>query len=321
MLSYIVRRGGYGVLVVFGVIFFLFALFFLASSPIDIARQAVGEKAMPEVLEQWMVNHGYNLPVWPGPGHWTENLLVDHVKKMVTLDFGRSDADDVLISKRIRAGAGPSFFLTLPIFVISLILSIFISLFVAFFRETYIDRMGVALAVLAMSVSTLLYIIGGQFLLGKLLRWYPVSGFDPSPSVIWRFLALPVLVGVATSLGSSVRFYRTVFVEEIHKDYVRTARAKGAGEMRIMAAHVLRNALVPILTQVVMAIPFLFTGSLLLEAGFGIPGLGAVTFEAIQANDFSTLRAMVFLGSLLFILGQILTDISYTLVDPRIRLD
>lgn len=321
MLAFIVRRFSYGILVVFGVILFLFALFFLASSPMDIARQAVGEKAMPEVLQQWMVNHGYDLPVWPGPGHWQENLLVDHVKKMVTLDFGRSDADDVLISTRIRAGAGPSFLLTLPIFVISLVLSIFISLFVAFFRETYIDRMGVALAVLAMSVSTLLYIIGGQFLLGKLLRWYPVSGFDSSPSVVWRFLALPVLVGVATSLGSSVRFYRTVFVEEIHKDYVRTARAKGAGEMRIMSVHVLRNALVPILTEVVMAIPFLFTGSLLLEAGFGIPGLGAVTFEAIQANDFSTLRAMVFLGSLLFILGQILTDISYTLVDPRIRLD
>jgi peptide/nickel transport system permease protein len=321
MLAYIIRRSSYGVLVVFGVIFFLFFLFFAASSPDDIARQAVGEKAMPQVIEQWKANHGYDLPVWPGPGHWDENLLVDHVKRMVTLDFGRSDADDVLIEQRIVAGAGPSFFLTLPIFVISLVMSIVMSLFVAFFRESYIDRMGVALAVLAMSVPILLYIIGGQFVLGKLLRWYPVSGFDSDPTVIWKFLALPVLVGVASSLGGSVRFYRTVFVEEIHKDYVRTARAKGAGEMQIMSRHVLRNALVPILTQVVMAIPFLFTGSLLLEAGFGIPGLGAVTFEAIQANDFSTLRAMVFLGSLLFIFGQILTDISYTLVDPRIRLD
>lgn len=321
MIAYIIRRVLYGILVVFGVILFLFVLFFAASSPDDIARQAVGEKAMPEVIEQWKVNHGYHLPIWPGPGHFQDNLLVDHVRKMLTLDFGRSDADEVLISQRIKAGALPSFLLTLPIFVIGLVLSIIISLFVAFFRETYIDKMGVALSVLAMSIATLLYIIGGQFLIGKLLRWFPVSGFDPTPSVVWRFLALPVLVGVASSLGSSVRFYRTVFVEEIYKDYVRTARAKGAGEMRIMGAHVLRNSLVPILTQVVMAIPFLFTGSLLLEAGFGIPGLGAVTFEAIQANDFSTLRAMVFLGSLLFILGQILTDISYTLVDPRIRLD
>lgn len=321
MLAYVVRRSAYGVLVVFGVIFFLFFLFFAASSPDDIARQAVGEKALPEVVAQWKKNHGYDLPVWPGPGHWEENLLVDHVTKMVTLDFGRSDSDDVLIADRIMAGAGPSFFLTLPMFVIGLILGIIISLFVAFFRETYIDRMGVALAVLAMSVPMILYIVGGQFVFAKLLRWYPVSGFDSSPSVIWRFLALPVIIGVVSSLGSSIRFYRTVFVEEIHKDYVRTARAKGAGEMRIMTGHVLRNALVPILTQVVMAIPFLFTGSLLLETGFGIPGLGAVTFEAIQANDFSTLRAMVFVGSVFFILGQILTDISYTLVDPRIRLE
>jgi peptide/nickel transport system permease protein len=208
----------------------------------------------------------------------------------------------------------------MPIFLIGLGLGIALSLFVAFFRETYIDRAGVALSVLAMSVSMLLYIIGGQFLIGKLLRWFPVSGFDSNPEVIARFLALPVIVGVLSSIGSNVRFYRTVFVEEIHRDYVRTARAKGAGEMRIMSRHVLRNALVPILTNVVMAIPFLFTGSLLLEAGFGIPGLGSLTVDAINANDFSTLRAMVFLGSLLFVLGQVLTDISYTLVDPRIRL-
>ncbi|MCH2109949.1 MAG: ABC transporter permease, partial [Polyangiaceae bacterium] len=164
------------------------------------------------------------------------------------------------------------------------------------------------------------YIIGAQFLLGELLRWYPVSGFDPHPSLIWRFIALPVIVGVISQLGSDVRFYRTVFIEEIHKDFVRTARAKGAGEFAIMGRHVLKNALIPVLTNVVMAIPFLFTGSLLLEAGFGIPGLGSLTFEAISANDFATLRAMVFLGSVLFIVGQILTDISYTLVDPRVRL-
>lgn len=321
MLAYIIRRCAYGFLVVCGVVFFLFLLFFAASSPDDIARRAVGEKAMPEVIQQWKKNHGYDLPVWPAPGHMKENLLVDHVTRMATLDFGKSDADGVLISQRIEEGAGPSLTLTVPIFFFGLSLSILLSLFVAFFRETYIDRAGVALAVLMMSISTLLYIIGGQFLIGKMLRWFPISGFDPSPAIVMRFMALPVLVGVASSLGGSVRFYRTVFVEEIHKDYVRTARAKGAGEMVIMSRHVLRNSLVPILTQVVMAIPFLFTGSLLLEAGFGIPGLGAVTFEAISANDFSTLRAMVFLGSLLFILGQILTDISYTLVDPRIRLE
>lgn len=320
MFAFILRRAAYSVLVIFGVLLFLFVLFFAVTSPDDIARRAIGDKAMPEVIAQWKTNHGYDQPMWPGPGHMGENLLVDHFQKMLTFEFGKSDADGVPIRQRIAEGAGPSLVLTVPIFLLGLLLGLAVSLFVAFFRETYIDRVGVAISVLAMSVSMLLYIIGGQFLIGKLLRWFPVSGFDSSPDVIARFLALPVIVGVLSSIGSNVRFYRTVFVEEIHRDYVRTARAKGAGEMRIMTRHVLRNAMVPILTNVVMAIPFLFTGSLLLEAGFGIPGLGSLTVDAINANDFSTLRAMVFLGSLLFVLGQVLTDISYTLVDPRIRL-
>jgi peptide/nickel transport system permease protein len=171
-----------------------------------------------------------------------------------------------------------------------------------------------------MSVSMLLYIIGGQFLLGKVLKWFPISGFDPRPDVLARFLALPVLIGLAGNLGEGIRFYRTVFLEEAGRDHVRTARAKGAGEGRVMTFHVLRNALIPILTQVVLEIPFLFTGSLLLESFFGIPGLGSITVDAIQGNDFATLRTMVYIGALLFILGQVLTDVSYTLVDPRVRL-
>ena len=173
---------------------------------------------------------------------------------------------------------------------------------------------------LTMSVASLLYIIAGQYLVGQLLRWFPISGFDPNPAVVARFLALPVLVGVVSGFGADTRLYRTIFLEEIGRDYVRTARAKGCGDARVMVRHVLRNALIPILTNVVVAIPFLFTGALLLESFFGIPGLGALTVEAIQGNDFSTLRTMVYLGALLFILGQILTDISYALADPRVRL-
>lgn len=321
MLAYIIRRVAYGAVTVLGVLFFLFILFFTVTSPDDIARKALGDKAMPEVIEQWKKNHGYDKPKWPSPSHPTDNMLVDHFRRMLTFDFGRSDADDVPIAERIEAGVGPSLALTLPMFVFGLLLAVILSLFVAFFRETYIDKMGVFLSVLAMSISILLYIIGGQYLLGKLLKWFPVSGFDADLAVLPRFLALPVLVGIAATLGSNVRFYRTVFVEEIHRDYVRTARAKGAGEGRIMERHVLRNALIPILTNVVMAIPFLFTGSLLLERAFGIPGLGSLTVDAIMGNDFSTLRTMVYIGSLFFILGQILTDISYTLADPRIRLE
>ena len=132
---------------------------------------------------------------------------------------------------------------------------------------------------------------------------------------------MPVLVGLAASVGEQVRFYRTVFVEETNQDYVRTARAKGCGDGRVMWNHVLRNAMIPVITRVVLAIPFLFTGSILLESFFAIPGLGSMTVDAIHANDFATLRVMVFLGSVLFIVGQIVTDICYTLADPRVRLE
>jgi peptide/nickel transport system permease protein len=320
MLAYLVRRLAWGGVTVLGVLLFLFVLFFLLATPDDIARKALGEKAPQAALDQWKANHGYDKPrIW-NPGAPGDTMLADHFRRMLTFDFGRSDADDTPIAKRLRAGVGPSLSFTVPLFVLGLVFGISLSLFVAFFRDTYIDRAGTVIAVLMMSVSTLLYIIGVQYMLGKLLRWFPISGFDPSPDVILRFLALPVIVGLFAGLGSDLRFYRTVFVEETSKDYVRTARAKGCGEGRIMARHVLRNSLIPILTGVVVQIPFLFTGSLLLESFFGIPGLGSMTVDAIAANDFSTLRVMVYIGSLLFILGQIATDVSYTLADPRVRL-
>jgi len=320
VLTYVIRRLAYGVVVVFGVLFFLFMLFFWVASPDDIARRALGEKAPPAALEQWKANHGYDRPLWPWED-FEDNMLFAHYSSMLTFDFGRSDADDVPIMEKIAKGAGPSLLLTIPLFLLGLVASVMLSLVVAVFRETYVDRMGVVLCVLGMSISILLYIVGAQYLIAKLLRWFPISGFDPSPDVVMRFLALPIVVGLLSSIGSNVRFYRTVFLEEVHRDFVRTARAKGCGEARIMVHHVLRNAMIPILTQIVIAIPFLFTGSLLLESFFGIPGLGSLTVEAIQGNDFATLRTMVFVGSLLFVVAQVVTDVSYSLADPRVRLE
>ena len=321
MLAYLVRRLAAGAVTILGVLLFLFVLFFLLAKPEDVARKALGERAPKAAIEQWIRNHGYDRPRFWNPERPADTMLADHFRRMLSFDFGASDADDVPISKRLREGIGPSLSLTVPLFVLGLLLGIPLALLVAFFRDTYIDRTGVVICVLLMSVSTLLYIIGGQYLLGKMLRWFPISGFDPAPAVVARFLALPVVVGVIAGLGDSIRFDRTVFVEETSKDYVRTARAKGAGEARIMLRHVLRNGLIPILTQIVIAIPFLFTGSILLESFFGIPGLGSITVDAINANDFATLRTMVFIGSLLFVAGQILTDVSYTLADPRVRLE
>jgi peptide/nickel transport system permease protein len=321
VLAYLVRRLAWGAVTVIGVLLLLFFLFFLYAQPEDMARRALGEKAPPEALQQWIVNHGYDRPRAWNPADPFDTLLADHFRRMLTFDFGRSDADDSPIVERLRSGALPSLTVTVPLFATGLAIGIVLALFVAYFRETYIDRAGVVLCVLGMSVSILLYIIGGQFLLGKLLRWFPISGFDPSPALLARFLAIPWLIGVVSGLGGEVRFYRTVFVEETGRDYVRTARAKGCGDGRIMARHVLRNAMIPILTHVVVAIPFLFTGSLLLESFFGIPGLGSITVDAIHGNDFATLRVMVYIGSLLFVLAQIATDVSYTLVDPRVRLE
>jgi peptide/nickel transport system permease protein len=320
MLAYVIRRLAYGAVTVLGVLFFLFLLFFTITTPDDVARRALGDKALPEVIEQWKTNHGYDKPLWP----WQDardNLLFSHFERMLTFDFGRSDADDVPIAERLRKGMLPSLSLTVPLFLLGIGIGVLLSLFVAFFRETYIDTTGVFLCVLGMSVSILLYIIGAQFLIAKLLRWFPISGFDPNPEVIARFLALPVLVGRVGGVPGDVRFYRTVFVEESGREYVRTARAKGAGELRVMLRHVLRNGMIPILTRVVLAIPFLFMGALLLEAFFGIPGLGSITVDAIQGNDFATLRVIVYIGSLLFVLGQVLTDISYSVADPRVRLE
>jgi peptide/nickel transport system permease protein len=312
---------------VLGVLLLLFVLFFAVASPDDIARKAVGERARPEVYLQWKKNHGYDKPRFVNREHgaldsrrYTDTLLYEHFRRMLTFDFGRSDAGDEPIAKRLREGAGPSLSLTVPLFGLGLLLGVGVALTAAFFRETYIDRAVLVACMLTMSVAALLYIIGGQYVMSLLLKWFPISGFDPDASVIGRFLALPVLIGLITGFGADVRFYRTVFVEEMGRDYVRTARAKGAGDARVMLGHVLRNALIPILTNIVVAIPFLFTGALLLESFFGIPGLGSLTVDAINANDFATLRTMVYLGALLFILGQLLTDVSYALVDPRVRL-
>jgi peptide/nickel transport system permease protein len=212
----------------------------------------------------------------------------------------------------------PSLAIALPTFILGLFVTVVFALTLAFFRATAFDFWGVVLCVAMMSISGLFYIIGGQYLISKIFRLVPISGYGDGLDA-WRFLILPVVIGVISGIGSSTRWYRTIFLEEVGKDYVRTARAKGLPETVVFLRHVLRNALIPILTGVVVVIPLLFMGSLLTESFFGIPGLGSYTIDAINAQDFAVVRSMVFIGSVLYIFGLILTDISYTLVDPRIR--
>jgi peptide/nickel transport system permease protein len=214
----------------------------------------------------------------------------------------------------------PSLAIAVPTLLVGVLVNITFALLIAFFRGTYIDYWGVVLCVILMSISSLFYIIAGQYLLSKLFHLVPISGYDTGYASI-KFLILPVVIGVIYGIGSGTRWYRTLFLEEIGKDYIRTARAKGLGERRVLFGHVLRNVMIPILTGIVVILPLLFMGSLITESFFGIPGLGSYTIEAIQRQDFAIVRSMVFLGSVLYIFGLLLTDISYTLVDPRVRLE
>jgi peptide/nickel transport system permease protein len=299
-------------------------LFFVVNTPDDMARMHLGMKRVtPEAIEKWKAERGYDRPLLynrdaEGMAQLTETIFFDKSVRLFAFDFGASDSGRD-IGEDISQRMWPSLAIALPVFLIGLLVYISFAMLLAFFRGTYLDISGVVLCVVLMSISGLFYIIAGQYVVSKLFHLVPVSGYEPG-WLAWRFVLLPVAIGVFAGIGSSSRWYRTIFLEEINRDYVRTARAKGLPELRLLFGHVLKNAMVPILTGVVVVLPTLFMGNLILESFFGIPGLGSYTIEAIQNQDFAIVRAMVFLGSVLYILGLLLTDISYTMVDPRIRL-
>ena len=323
MSGYILRRLIYGVFVLIGVNVLTFALFFFVNTPDDMARAQLGAKRVtPEAVEKWKQQRGYHKPLFlneklSGLERITETVFFDKSVKLFAFQFGESDQGRN-IGYDISTRMWPSLVVQLPAFLIGLLVYISFALLMAFFRATILDFWGVVLCVLMMSVSTLFYIIGGQFVFGKLWNLVPISGYNGGFDAI-KFLALPVLIGVISGIGGNARWYRTIFLEEINKDYVRTARAKGLSEARVLFRHVLQNAMIPILTGVVVVIPLLFMGALITESFFGIPGLGSYTIDAIGQQDFAIVRVMVFLGSVLYVIGLIMTDVSYTLVDPRVR--
>jgi peptide/nickel transport system permease protein len=323
--AYIARRVLYAIPILIGVNLLTFALFFVVNTPDDMARMQLGAKRVtPEAIDKWKAERGYDLPLlWneraEGLNKATQTIFVQKSVRLFLLDFGYSE-DKRDIASEIRKRMWPSLALAIPVFLLGLAVCITFALLMAFFRATYLDFWGVVLCVAMMSISTLFYIIGGQYVFSKIWHLVPISGYAGGLDAA-KFVILPVVIGVISGIGGSARWYRTLFLEEISKDYVRTARAKGLAESVVMFRHVLRNALIPILTGVVVVIPLLFLGSLLAESFFGIPGLGSYTIDAIQAQDFAVVRSMVFIGSVFYIVGLILTDISYTLVDPRIRLE
>lgn len=308
--AYIIRRLLYVIPVLLGVCLIIFVLFNMVSP--DPTLIMLGKHASLSQMEELRRELGLDRP-------WFLQYF-DVVKSAFTFEFGRSWSTKQEIIEMIKAGAIPSLTLSVPAFFLSTIISICISLFVAFFRGTMLDKSVVFLCVTMMSISSLAYILFGQWFFAFKLGLFEISGYEFGFPDFVPYVILPILIWVMLGLGPDVRFYRTIILDEIYQDYVRTARAKGLGEKVIMFKHVLKNAMIPIVTYVIIQIPFLILGALLLESFFSIPGLGGITLNAINSSDFPVVKAMTILISVAYILFSVLTDVIYTLVDPRVRL-
>ncbi len=326
MLNYIVRRIGYGVLILLGVNLATFFLFFTVNTPDDMARLNIGGKRVSaEQIAKWKAERGYDKPLYlneqkQGTERFTETIFWDRSVSLFKLDFGRADAESAGdIGYQIRSRMIASLQLALPLFILQVIASTAFALQLVLFRNSRIDFWGVVLCVLMLSISSLFYIIVGQFLFSRIFKLVPISGYSEGLDAV-KFLILPVLLALLARLGGESRLYRAMFLEEVGKDYVRTARAKGLSERIVLFRHVFKNALIPIITSAGAYLPYIFLGSLVFESFFGIPGLGAYVIDAITGQDFAIVRTMVFLGSLLYIVSYVLIDIAYTWADPRVRL-
>ena len=326
MLNYFIRRLGYGVLILIGVNLFTFILFFTVNTPDDMARLNIGGKRVTQdQIEKWKSERGYDKPVYwnpkeEGAAKLTHTVVWERSVSLFALNFGRSDARNAVdIGHEIKTRMGVSLQLAVPLFLLQVVASTAFALLLVFFRHSRIDFWGVVLCVVMLSISSLFYIIVGQFFFSRMMHLVPISGYAGGLDAV-KFLALPIMLSLLARLGTEARLYRAMFLEEVGKDYVRTARAKGLGESVVLFRHVLKNALIPIITSAGSYLPYVFLGSLVFESFFGIPGLGAFVIEAITGQDFAIVRSMVFLGAVLYIASYVLIDVAYTWADPRVRL-
>lgn len=308
VLTFLLRRVAHALSILFGITLVIFGLFhWVGGNPV---LRLVGKNATAAEIARMSHQLGLDRPVW--------RQYLDYVGGLIRFDFGRSWETRQRIGAMILDGIGPSLSLALPAFVAAAVVALTIALIAALYRDRWPDRLLVTLSVAGMSLSVLAFIIGAQYLFAFRLGWFPISGWEPGLRGV-PYLVLPVAIWVAASLGASARFYRAAFLEEMRKEYIITARAKGLAWPRILARHVLPNAMIPVLTYLVMEIPMLFTGSLLLENFFGVPGLGNMSISAINASDLPVIKAMTFMGALLYIVANILGDVLYARVDPRVR--
>jgi peptide/nickel transport system permease protein len=309
MTNFIIRRLLYTIPILLGISLIVFLLFHVAGG--NPVFRMLGKNAGPEEIARLTHQLGLDRPLWMQYLHFLGDLM--------RFDFGRSWETKQRVSEMIAEGLGPSLCLALPAFVLTTLASISVAMISALFKGKAPDRVLVVASVLGMSLSILAFIIAAQYLLAYRFDLFPISGFEFGLQGI-PYLALPVLIWILNQLGADVRYYRSVLIEEIGRDYVITARAKGLSRAQAMRAHVLRNAMIPIVTRLVMEIPLLFTGSLLLENFFGIPGLGNLSINALNASDFPVIEAVTLFGSVLYILGNLVGDVLYAVVDPRVKL-
>lgn len=310
MTRFLLRKVLYAIPVLLGVALITLWLFHVAGG--DPVSVKLGKNPDPAEVEALRVELGLT------DGFFWQYL--GFLKQIVTFDYGTSWTDNTPVREIFWRGLGPTLSVSVPAFVLGATLAVFISLFVSIVRGSLADRVTTAGAIAGISVSSLIYILLGQWLLADQLKLFPIWGYEYGLGAV-NFVMLPILIWILLSVGTDVRYFRTVMLEEIGRDYVRTARAKGLSETRVMLVHVLRNSAIPIITRLTITVPFLITGSFLLEVFFGIPGLGSTLFTAISASDLPVVKAFTMLGALLYVFFNIVADVLYALVDPRIGLD
>ena len=320
MLKYVAKRLWETIPTTIGILLLTFVLFnVVGGSP---AQVVLGKNATAEAVAAFNHKWGYDKPLiigirdqGAGIRGWWDSQFFNFVGGLCKGDFGYSIENQEPVVEVLKRGVGPSLSLTVPILIGGVIVALMLALLAAAMRGGWVDKAVLVFSAVLMSVNYVIWVLAGQFFLSYKAGFFPVWGYENA-----FYLALPVLIGIFSSLGTDVRFFRTAILDEVYKPYVLTARAKGLSVWTIMTRHVLRNALIPIMTYVSLSIPYLFTGSLLLESFFGIPGLGSVSINAIHSADMAVVRAIVVLGALLYQFVNLSTDILYAVLDPRVRI-
>jgi peptide/nickel transport system permease protein len=307
--AYVIRRIWQMIPTILGVILLIFFLFnWVGGDPAKVLAGKISNKEQIEnIRHQLGIDRSYLYQLWV------------FVQQVFTFDFGRSWSTNEEVSRILLTRVGPTLTIMIPVVILETSLAVIFAIMVAYVRGTLTDRAIMIICTVAMSISFLVYIIVFQWLFGFILGWFPVQGWSES---FWKNLTnyapLPIMLAVFVGLAPQLRLYRSFFLDEINQDYVRTARAKGVPEKKVMMKHVLRNAMIPILTNIGISLPGIFVGSFLLEVFFSIPGLGREIITAVNRSDFPVIKAVTVYLAILTMIINLLVDVMYKYVDPRV---